>query len=367
MALGYYDQQLHRGIVRYAREAHWILDTSMAHYGVIPDHWQGDGIVTLLLPNRLDIVEYVEQQEVPVVSLTADVAQLQVARVRLDNHNIGRMAAQHFLDRGFESLAFYKFSNMRDVVEREEGFRKTVNEAGRSYALLDWTAALQKEPQQNWFEWLKQRLQEFALPVGMMAQSENRAALLINACEAIGISIPEQVAIIGVDNDEYACEFASVPISSVDSNRELLAYEGASLLGKLMKGGRAPQRPTMVAPKGIVVRKSSDILAIEHKDVAQALSFIWENFQADINVDDVIHNSQMSRCGLYRAFEKHVGRTIGEEIINKRIDYAKTRMLDSDAKLYQVATESGFSNGEHFSRAFTRVVGKTPSQFRRQT
>jgi LacI family transcriptional regulator len=366
MALGYYDQQLHRGIVRYARQAHWILDTSMAHYGVIPEHWQGDGIITLLLPSRQDIVDYVRRQNVSIVSLTTDIDGIRVPRVRLDNQTIGRMAAQHLLDRGFKNLAFFKFSDIRDVVEREEGFRKAVRRAGGTYTRFDWNTAFDAHSQQNTFEWMKACLCELVLPVGVMAQSDNRAALLVNACEAIGVSIPEQVAIIGVDNDEYACEFASVPISSVDSNREMLAYEGAALLGRLMNGARPPRRPTTVTPKGVVVRKSSDILAIDHKAVAKALSFIWENFQADINVDDVIQNSHMSRCGMYRAFEKHVGRSIGEELIRKRIEHAKKLLMESGDKLHRVAYESGFSGGEHFSRAFTRVVGITPSEFRQK-
>ena len=225
MALGYYDHQLHRGVVRYAREAGWILDTSMAHYGVIPDHWQGDGILTLLLPSRADIIQYVKRQKVPIVSLTNDVPELPIPRVQLDNVRIAQLAAEHLLDRGFQNLAFYKFSNISDVQGREQGFREVVQRAGRHYFLLDWHQAAQGRPSRKhgWLEWLKRRLQELPLPVGIMAQSDNRASYLISACEAVGLAVPEQVAIVGVDNDEHACEFASVPISSVDSDRETLA------------------------------------------------------------------------------------------------------------------------------------------------
>ncbi|MEN6493028.1 MAG: DNA-binding transcriptional regulator [Thermoguttaceae bacterium] len=366
MALGYYDHQLHRGIVRYAREAGWILDTSMAHYGVIPDHWQGDGIITLLLENRKDILRYLKQAPVPVVSLTTDVEELAIPRVQLDNRRIGQLAAEHLVGRGFENLGFYKFSNIHDVRDRQQGFRRAVKQAGCTYIPLDWHAASERNPRRNWFDWLKSRLQELPLPIGIMAQSDNRASLLISACEAVGIAVPEQVAVVGVDNDEYACEFASVPISSVDSNREALAYEGAVLLGKLMAGARPPRRPIAVAPKGVVVRKSSDILAIDHKAVARALSFIWEHFWEPIGVDDVIEASRMSRCGLYRAFEKHVGRSIGDELARKRVERAQKLLAETNAKLHRIAGLSGFSGGEHFSRAFTRIVGTTPSAYRQE-
>lgn len=365
MALGYYDHQLHRGVARYAREAGWILDASMAHYGVIPDHWQGDGILTLLLPHRQDIVRYLKRQAVPVVSLTADLEHLPIPRVHLDNIRIGQLGAEHLLDRGFEKLAFYKCSHIRDVQGREEGFRTAVQAAGRDYLLLDWHAAARRQPRRNWFEWLKSQLRELPLPVGLMAQSDNRAAHVLSACEALGIAIPEQLAVIGVDNDQYACEFAAVPISSVDSDREALAYEGASLLGRLMAGSRAPRQPIVVKPQGVAVRKSTDILAIEHRAVARALSFIWEHCLERIGVEDVVQMSFMSRCGLYRAFEKHVGRSIGEEIARKRVEHAQKRLSDSDDKLHRIASQCGFSGGEHFSRAFSRLVGMPPSAYRR--
>lgn len=367
MALGYYDHQLHRGVVRYAREAGWILDTSMAHYGVLPEHWQGDGVLTLLLPHRDDVLQFARQQEVPVVGLSLDLEEVPVPRVCLDNERIGQLAAEHLLERGFENLGFYKFSDICDVRGREQGFRRAVDKAGGQYVPLDWHAVSRPQHQQGWFEWLKGRLRELPLPIGIMAQSDNRAAQLISACEAAGLLIPDEIAVVGVDNDEYACEFASVPISSVDSGRESLAYEGASLLGQLMEGEEPPGSPQRIAPRGVVVRKSSDILAVPHKAVARALGFIWEHFRDRIGVEDVVSSSYMSRCGLYRAFEKHVGRSIGEELARKRVEYAKTLLAKSDEKLHRIARMSGFTGGEHFSRAFTRIVGDTPSEYRHKT
>ncbi len=368
MALGYYDHQLHRGIASFAREAGWILDTTMAHYGVIPDYWQGDGIITLLLPSREDLTGYIKSQKAAVVSLSMDQEAVSVSRVHLDNEQIGRLGAMHLLERGFENLAFYKYSNIEDVQGRERGFRQAAEAAGARYIPLDWHAASAREvPSASCFEWLKFRLKELLLPAGIMAQSDNRAAYLISASEAVGLAIPEQIALVGVDNDVYSCEFAPVPISSVDSQRERLAYEGSLLLDKLMHGMRRPKRPVTIAPEGVVVRKSSDILAVGHPAVARALGFIWEHFQEPISVDDVIQSSRISRCGIYRAFEKHVGRSIGEELSRKRVEHAKKLMLESNAKLHRIACASGFSGGEHFSRAFTRIVGVTPSDYRTNT
>lgn len=367
MALGYYDLQLHRGITRFAQEAGWVLDTSMAHYGVMPTHWRGDGIITILIPERQDLTRHVCRQKIPVVALYADADRVRVPRVLLDDVRIGQLAAEHLLERGFTNLGFYKFTNYKAVQAREEGFRQTVVAAGRSYHLVDWHAASKQKPNRNWFDWIKRQLLTLPLPMGVMAQSDHRAAYLISACEAVGLAIPEEVAVIGVDNDEQACEFAAVPISSVDCNRELLAYEGARLLDNLMSGAHDPSSPMTIAPRGVVVRRSSDVFAVPHRAVARALQFIREHCREAIGVDHVIEASRTSRCGLYRAFQKHVGRSVGEEIDRQRVEYAKKLLSDTRDKLHRIAHSSGFSGPEHFTRVFRRVSGEPPSAYRNRT
>ncbi len=366
LALGYYDHQLHRGIARYARGAGWVLDTSMAHYGVLPTHWEGDGVITLMFPHRADIVEFVRGTSAAVVDLTQDVA-IDVPRVLLDNAAIGRLAAEHLLTRGFDNVAFFRFTAAMDVRERCEAFRIAAEEGGATFHLLDWhEAGRQAEARYaNWFEWLAGRLAELPVPLGVMAQSDNRATGVLTACESAHLSVPEQVAVIGVDNDELVCELAPVQISSVDSDRETLAYEGAALLDRLMLGSAPPRRTKRVPPKGLVIRASSDILAIRHLEVATALRFIWDHFREPVGVDDVHAATTMSRCGLYRAFQKHVGRTIGEELARRRVEHAKGLLVGTDEKIRRIAQLSGFSGGEHFSRAFTRIVGVNPSAYRR--
>jgi LacI family transcriptional regulator len=352
----------------------------MAHYGVLPTHWEGDGIITLMFPHRADIVEFVQGTSAAVVDLTQDVA-VDVPRVLLDNKAIGRLGAEHLLTRGFDNLAFFKFTAAMDVRERCEAFERAARAGGAAYHALDWHSAsgttagracaaeaAATSPRRrgtNWFELLAGRLREMPVPLGIMAQSDNRATGVLSACASVNLSVPEQVAVLGVDNDELVCEFAPVQISSVDSDREALAYEGAVLLDRLMRGERAPRRTKRVPPKGLVVRASSDILAIRHLEVATALRFIWDHFREPIGVDDVRAATTMSRCGLYRAFQKHVGRTIGDELARRRVEHAKGLLVGTDEKIRRIAQMSGFSGGEHLSRAFTRIVGMNPSRYRR--
>lgn len=364
MALGYYDLQLHRGITRYAREAGWVLDTSMAHYSLIPEHWRGDGIVTILIPERTDLIEYIQRQRAPVVAIYGDVPELNVPRVLLDDIQIGRLAAEHLLQRGFCHLGFLKFSNSCAVQGRESGFRSTVEQAGRDYRLIDLCEARLSNPGLNWFDWLKRQLQKLPVPIGIMVQSDHRATYLISVCEAVGLAVPDQVALVGVDNDEQACELAAVPITSVDCNREMMAYEGARLLDGLMQKKKPPTEPIVIPPKGVVVRRSSDIFAVDDPSVARSLAFIRDHFQEPISVDDVVRAGRASRCALYRAFARDLNRSIGEEIDRQRVEHAKRLLTDSPQKLYRIARSCGFSGAEHFSRVFQRVTGVPPSQFR---
>ncbi len=355
---------MHLGAARYAREANWILDTRMAHYGAVPDDWQGDGVLALALPNRPDLTRYLQTVKVPIVALTDDVEQLTAARVVLDNFRMGQLAAEHLLERGFRHLAFYKCTDYTDVRDREAGFAAAVEAAGLDYTRLDWHAAAQEDSRRQMLVWLVRQLRKLPNPLGILAQSDHRAYSVINACETAGLAIPEQVAVVGVDNDQYTCEFAPVPITSVDSNRAELAYRGAELLDRLMHGRPAPATPTRIPPAGVAVRRSSDILAIEHPEVAKALGFIWQHYGEHIGVDDVVKATAISRCTLYGAFKQYLGRTIREELEHKRIEHARQLLLTSPDKVHHIARQCGFGSGEQFCRAFARLMGSTPSAFR---
>lgn len=365
LMLGYYEHRMHLGVARYARQANWILDTTMAHYGRTPDCRACDGVLALVLPDRTEPARTLRRLSVPIVDLVADVPEIATARVLLDNEAIGRLGAEHLLERGFRNLAFCKCTDYTDVRAREAGFEGVVGAAGLAHHRLDWHAAARRARRLELIAWLARQLQALPKPLGVVAQSDHRAVRIINACEAAGLAVPEQVAVVGADNDEYTCEFAPVPITSIDSNREEYAYRGAQLLDRLMRGQAPPGEPLRVAPRGLVVRRSSDILAVEHPDVARALSFIWRHFADRISVADVVAATATSRCSLYRAFERHLGRTLREEIERKRVESARRLLAASNEKVSQIARRCGFASGEQFCRAFARATGTTPRDYRR--
>jgi LacI family transcriptional regulator len=364
IAFGGHDHQLYRGARRYASQAGWILDANPAHYAVLPAHWQGEGILTLVYPDSTELIAYLRDTKANVVNLGDDVA-IGDGWVLLDNEAIGRMAAEHLLERGLRHFAFLKFANFNDVLGREKGFTDRLAQDGFSVTSLSWPDR-KRASAKDWHEWLCASLKNLPTPLGILAQNDNRAVSLLDACEAIGRRVPEQVAVVGVDNKEEICTLAPIPISSIASNRERLAFEGAALLDRLMNGEAAPAKTLLIPPKAVIVRQSTNILAIKHEAISSALNMISTRYAEPITVDEVVAASHMSRSELYRAFEKHLGRSIGDEIEQRRVQQAKRLLVETDEKLHHIATLSGFSNGEHLSRAFRRIVGTSPSAFRKE-
>jgi LacI family transcriptional regulator len=154
------------------------------------------------------------------------------------------------------------------------------------------------------------------------------------------------------------------PISSVDTNLETLGYRGAELLDRLMNGKSAPREPIRVPAAGLVARKSSDLLAVDHKGVARSLRFIWEHNHEPISVKDLVGVAAMSRRGLHKAFLEHLGRTPGEELHRVRIERAKKLLTESDHKIEVLAGMCGYQSANSFCVAFKQTTGVSPKQFR---
>jgi LacI family transcriptional regulator len=204
-------------------------------------------------------------------------------------------------------------------------------------------------------------------PLAVFAANDQQALDVLESCESVGIAVPEQVAIIGAENYLPAPETMRTPISSVDTNLEMLGYRGAQLLDDLMHGKPAPAQPIRVPAAGIIARKSSDILTIAHRGVARSLRHIWEHSHEPICVKDLVGVAGMSRRGLHMAFWEHLGRTPGQELQRVRIDHAEQMLRGSDHKIETIATLCGYQSANSFCIAFKRVTGMSAKQFREQT
>lgn len=367
IALGWYDYRVHRGIERFAQEHDWHLSANFSREKVIPWGWNGSGILAWLGAGD-DLAKFVAEANKPTVDLSFRRPQLNFSRVLEDHAHAAHLVAEHFLSRGFKHFMFYSESDNWSYEERGNGFVAALKHAGHSCEWIRWYQSPEyRVDREQWTrkrKWLAVQMKRAIKPLAIFAANDEQALDVLETCQAAGIAVPEQVAIVGAENYLLAPDAMLTPISSVDTNLEQLGYAGAALLEKLMNGNRPPKEPIRVPAAGLVARKSSDLLALNHKGVANSLRFIWEHCHEPINVTDLVGAAAMSRRGLHKAFLDHLGRTPGQELLRIRIERAKRLLAESDHKVEIVAGMCGFKSANSFCVAFKQATGLSPKQHR---
>jgi LacI family transcriptional regulator len=279
---------------------------------------------------------------------------------------IGRMAAEHLLERGFRHFGFCGFDKLHWSRERCKNFSKRIAEAGLKTHIYKQPKLLHQREWQNeqvlMVDWLK----SLPKPVGVMACNDDRGRQLTEACKMVGLNVPEKVAIIGVDNDDLVCELSDPPLSSVALNVERGGYEAAELLDKMMSGKKAANEDIIVQPTHAVTRQSTDILAIEDSEVAAAIRFIRQHSREIIQVSDVVEAAGVSRRALQQRFKRTMGHSIYDEIKRCRIEQIATMLVETRLSISQIASAFGYPGVEKLTRYFQREKRLTPLAYRKQ-
>ncbi|MFW5733211.1 MAG: substrate-binding domain-containing protein [Planctomycetota bacterium] len=321
---------------------------------------QPDGVIRGISTGPLGkTIARFEKKGTPCVSVT-DPA-LPLPQVLMDDVAVGEMAAGHFLDLGFEQLGFLSYTPYQFACERLEGFTRAARRSGAMVHTLplsdngSLTMSVEK--------WLG----ELPLPIGILAAEDMTAVHLANACQEQGVMVPQQVAIIGVDNDTRACRMANPPLSSIDHGAREVGFRAAQLLENLMAGQAPPDEPIYVQPRGIITRQSTNTLAIEDPNVARAVRYIHDRFAERITPGDVVAAIPVARRTLETAFRRCLGRTILQELQRVRIDRVKHLLRETDLAMPEICELSGFSSPSRLSKAFKKAVGHPPSHYRSQS
>lgn len=367
LALGWYASAIHRGIARYARRANWILDTSMARDGRIPEAPVIDGVISLLHPKRMDLQNFVINCGRPVVNI-GDIQLPGVPTVCCDDEAIGRLAAEHFVSRGFRHAAYYRYSETASAIRRQCGFEEALLKAGLICHPIIWQEVAsngERWDEKRRLDWLGGQLESLPRPLAVFSEHDEVSIQVLHACRHRHIPVPEQVAVLGVDNDPLRCELAPVPLSSIDNNQEAEGYQAAAILDRMLQGAPIDEMDLVVSPRGVTTRLSTEILAVKHVHVAAALHHIWQNYTRPINAKTVAATVPLSYRRLHDAFQEEIGRSIAEEITLKRLAKAQQLLSESDLRAHEIALMCGFPSEDRMGRVFRRILDQTPLEYRK--
>ncbi|MFM1902996.1 MAG: hypothetical protein RLZZ440_896 [Planctomycetota bacterium] len=368
LALGWYDHRLLQGIGAYAAEHDWHLSSaSVTNEFVIPYTWRGDGILAWLAGED-ELASFVLAQKLPVVDFSLRRKHPR-PRVVLDHDQAGRMAARHLIDRGLRHFLFYSFADNWTYEARGRAFCEELTRDGHE---ARWLAGHRlpaaRRDRSFWAQrraWLEREIVAAPKPVGIFTANGTHALEVLEVCEAAEIRIPDEVAIVGWEDDLLVGQGNLRSITTIDPNYEELGYQGAAVLDHLMAGGPPPKEPLRIPPARIITRRSTELTAVVHPGIRQVMQFIADHIPTAIGVDDLAKAACMSRRGLHQAFLEHLGRTPGSYLRAARMELACRMLADTDAKVQVVARKSGYQSLNTFFVAFKKACGKTPAAFRR--
>ena len=363
-----FGREILAGVNRYiAEHGHWsvfvelrALDSQVPRWLA---SWRGDGIIARTATAAM--ADAIAATGLPGVELRASKLPHKLPFVGVDNRDLGRLVAEHFIDNGFTNFAVFDLDTERYFEERRDNFRAVLK--SRGHACHEHHAARQGERPTNWERQQAEIAHWVAAlpkPVGIMACTDQLAFWLLDACRRAGVAVPEEAAVVGVENDETLCTLASPQLSSVAFEGERIGYEAAALLERMMAGEPPPTESLLVPPRGLVVRQSSDIMAIDDLQVVAAVRYIREHACHGINVADVVKHAGLSRTLLERRMRRAVGRTPGEEIIRLRFNRVKRLLVETKLSLAAIADRCGFEHPQYMAEAFKRLFGMTPGSYR---
>ena len=290
-----------------------------------------------------------------------------LSEVCADSHNAGRVAAEHLLERGFTSFGFCGYHGRIWSDRRREGFCKRVEESLFSCQVYQSVRRGRVLPWHREQPLVTAWLQSLPKPVGIMTCNDIRGRQVIEACLQAGLRVPDDVAVVGVDEDRLLCELANPPLSSVALNLERAGYQAAELLDGMMSGRVCQPQRILVEAKWVIPRRSTDVLAIEDRHVAAAVRFIRDHFREPITVEDIVAESQISRRNLEMRFQQSLKRSVREHIQQARLVWSKKLLAETTLSAEKIAELSGFSSLSYMSTVFQRELATTLTEYRRQS
>ena len=364
-----YGRDLLAGMVRYRRtHRNWSVFLEQRDLRTAPpawlSNWKGHGIISRATTKEL--AEAVAATGVPLVELTDRAGDLGFTHVWSDDAEIANLAVDHLVERGFKSLGFCGFESEAWSHRRQTACVEAAERRGATCEVF--TSAWHGSSARGWEEekqHLKKWIRSLSKPAGIFACNDIRGQNVLEACAEAELPVPEQVAVIGVDNDEVLCQLCEPPLSSVKPNAELVGFRAAELLSMLMDKKQPPERESLIAPLGVATRQSTDVVAIDDPEIAAALRFIREHACEGISVKDVLASVPVSRSTLERQMRRYLNRSPQQEIRMVQIKHARELLAATELSMDQIAHHCGFAHPEYMHVVFRRETKMTPGAYRK--
>lgn len=366
-------RSLLRGIAQYSRtHSPWIFYREVPFYERLSHaerirrikDWKADGIV-MREQGRLD-APLLELGIPAIYSGHRSGSAPNIPNILGDDQQIGTMAADYLIEKGFRYFGFCGFKNMWWSEDRGRFFSEHLQAKGFNTHVYPFPSG-HKSP--SWAEepdlmadWIK----TLPKPCAIFACTDDRCRQLSEACKRAGIMVPEEIALLGVDNDELVCDFASPPLSSIMLNAEKTGYDAAAVLHRMMQGESVGEITIPILAPRVITRQSTDIVAIEDPVAASALNYIHEHYHKGITVIDIARAAGVSRRVLEIHFRKSMNRSVYEEVLRLRMNHACVLLTETNLSIAQIAEALNYDEIKYFSRGFRKIIGVSPLAFRKQ-
>src|SRR5688572_17614588 len=369
-----YNKNLLRGITRYSKNhGPWTFCRMPTYYRETigmdaifqwAKEWEADGIIGQFYNN--EEIKKFTRAKIPVIAQDFKERLTDIPNITGDYRETGKMGAEYFLKKGFKNFAFYGFNNIVWSRERAEGFENRIQEAGFDVHYYE-----QKESRSMdlWYykpsalsDWLK----SLPKPIAIMTCDDNQGHHITEAARHAGIRIPDEVAVLGVDNDEMICDLSDPPLSSIETDSEKGGYEAARLMEQMIEQKTCTGPDIIVKATQVVTRHSTDIFASKDKYIVSALKYIHGNLDKNLKVDQVLKEVPLSRRSLEKRFILTTGYPVYEYIYNQRIEKFTQKLLETDMTIFEIAMELGLSDSKNIARQFKQIKGLTPMEYRKK-
>ena len=365
-----YGRGLLKGIARYSHlHGPWSFMTEHALYRCTgrkhsaSSDWQVDGIIAFIP----DVKQIDKIASIGIPAVVQGVYQAIADRPTIvcDNYAVGQMGAEYFLERGSPNYAYCGFRNMYWSEGRCRGYCETLARAGKHAEVFEPRRRRVSENMEMslLLEWLLL----LPKPVSLMACNDDRSHDIVRTCMAAELHIPDDVAILGVDNDPIVCELSDLPLSSIVLSTEKAGYDAAALLDQLMLGKQMQNARILVEPLYVESRRSTDILTVSDTEVARGLRFIKETPRQKITVDDVVYEMCLPRRTAEKKFRRVTGMSINEMIRRERVNLVAKLLVESDLTIEKIGENVGFISTSYMIQVFKKVMGTTPLAYRRSS